>query len=324
MSGAACRPYRGTEDLAGMAAANARLRTRLGLLEGINLAAMEHAYAHLVNSDPIADCRIAERDGDIAGYARTEWHDLADGDRVYDMTIVVEPAAWDQGLADTLLAWGEERLRVTAETRPRDRRAWYAAFAYDGDRETVGALLGRGYAAVRWDAEMLRPDLLDLPPVVVPDGYAFRVPEDDELPAVFELMVAAFDEHWGEYDAGDQRFDDWAGDPRFRRDLIVVAWHGDTPAVCLSNFLEPAPDGTIRGYLESLATHPDHRRRGLGRAAMAEGLRRLRDVGATSAWLGVDTDNDNRALVLYESCGFRVVSGGATYRKPFAWEATHP
>jgi ribosomal protein S18 acetylase RimI-like enzyme len=144
-----------------------------------------------------------------------------------------------------------------------------------------------------------------------------RIPEEEELPAVFAMMVAAFDEHWGEYDAGDQRFDDWAGDPRFRRDLAVVAWSGDAPAACLSNFLEPGPDDTIRGYLESLATHPEHRRRGLARAVFGESLRRLRDAGAGSAWLGVDTDNPNRALALYESFGFRVVSGGATYRKPF-------
>ncbi len=138
------------------------------------------------------------------------------------------------------------------------------------------------------------------------------------------MMVAAFDEHWGEYEAGDQRFEEWAGDPRFRRELTVVLWHGSTPASCLSTFLEPAPDGSVRGYLESLATHPDHRRLGLGRAAMLLGLHRLREAGATSAWLGVDTDNPNRALALYEACGFHAVSGGATYRKPFIEEDDQP
>ena len=318
MNGTTYRPYRGPGDLAGMASASARLRTRLGLLDGVNLAAMEHHYAHLVNSDPLADCLVAERDGITVGYARVEWHDLTDGDRTYDTTTIVEPAAWGLGIAEAFLEWGEARLRVIAGTHARDRRSWYSAYADEGDAESVSALEGRGYAAVRWDAQMLRPDLLDLPPVDVPAGYVIRVPEEDELLAVFDMMVAAFGEHWGEYDAGDQRFEDWAGDPRFRRDLIVVAWLGDTPVTSLGNFLEPAPDGTIRGYLESLATHPDHRRRGLGRAAMAESLRRLREAGATSAWLGVDTDNRNEALTLYEACGFRVATRSATYRKPFA------
>lgn len=317
MNGVTYRPYRGTVELAGMAAANARLRARLGLLEPIDLAAMEHRYTHLVNSNPLADCLIAERDGVTVGYVRTEWHDLIDGDRVYDITAVVEPAAWGLGVADAMIAWGEARLRETSLGLSADRRCWFATYAYDGDEETIPALLARGYEAVRWDAEMLRPDLLDLPEVVIPDGYALRAPLEAELPGVFEMMVEAFAEHWGEYQAGDQRLDDWVDDPRFRRDLVVVAWHGDQPASVVGNVLEPQPDRTVRGLLDAVATHPDHRRRGLARAAIAHSLRLLLDAGAVSAYLGVDTDNHNRALALYESCGFRVATRSATYRKSF-------
>lgn len=311
------RPYRGTEELAGMAAANARLRARLGLLETSDLAAMEHRYSHLVNSDPMSDCLVAARDGVTVGYARIEWHDLTDGDRVYDITTVVEPAAWGLGVADALFAWGEARLRQVSHSLAADRRCWFATYTYDGDEEAIPALLARGYEAVRWDAEMLRADLLDLPEIVVPDGYSLRTPSEAELAAVFEMMVVAFAEHWGEYQAADHRLDDWVEDPRFRRDLVVVAWRGDTPASVVGNVLEPRPDGTVRGLLDAVATHPDHRRRGLARAAIANSLRLLRDAGAASAYLGVDTDNHNRALALYESCGFRVATRSATYRTPF-------
>lgn len=34
--------------------------------------------------------------------------------------------------------------------------------------------------------------------------------------------------------------------------------------------------------------------------------------------LGVDAQNPNGALQLYESCGFRVTNRGASYRKPLA------
>lgn len=315
MIGVTCRPYRGTEDLAGMAAANARLRTHLGLLEPVDIVAMAHRYTHLVNSDPLTDCLVAERDGVTVGYARTEWHDLVDGDRVYDVTAVVDPTAWGLGVADALFAWGEARLREISHGLPADRRCWFTAYAHDGDEEIIPTLLARGYVDVRWDAEMLRPDLLDLPEVVVPNGYALRSPSQAELPAVFEMMVAAFAEHWGEYQSADHRFDDWVEDPRFRRDLVVVAWHGARPASVVGNVLEPRPDGSVRGLLDAVATHPDHRRRGLARAAIAESLRCLRESGATSAYLGVDTDNHNRALALYESCGFRVATRSATYRR---------
>ena len=51
-------------------------------------------------------------------------------------------------------------------------------------------------------------------------------------------------------------------------------------------------------------------------------MRRLRDAGATRAYLGVDTDNQNRAYALYESCGFHVATSSTSYRKPFTPEAT--
>ncbi len=324
-SGIAYRPYRGLADVAGMGAANARLRQSVGLLEPIDVPAMEHRYTHLVNSDPMTDCVIVERDGTTAGYARVEWHDLTDGDRVYESILVVEPAASGLGITDALLDWCEARLREIAAGHETTRRSWYGSFVFDGVAELEASLLAHGYEAVRWDAEMLRPDLEHLPDVVVPDGYAIRAPSEAELPVVFEMLVLAFAEHWGEYEAEEQRFDDWVDDPRFRRDLVVVAWApGDRPAAAVLNLLEPAPDGSVRGLLDGVASHPEHRRRGLARACIAASLRLLRDEGATSAYLGVDTDNHNRALALYESCGFRVASGSASYRKPFDGQGSRP
>ena len=48
------------------------------------------------------------------------------------------------------------------------------------------------------------------------------------------------------------------------------------------------------------------------------------DEGATSAYLGVDTDNHNRATALYESCGFRMASQSTAYRKPFSRQEPAP
>ncbi len=281
---------------------------------------MRHRYTHLVNSDPLVDCLVVERDGATVGYGRVEWHDLVDGDRIYDQTTVVQPDAWGLGVADALIDWAEARALELAAAHPTDRRSWFAAFAYGGDREVEGAVLARGYAAVRWDAEMLRPDLDDIADVPLAAGYELRVPTVEELPAVFAMAVEAFAEHWGQYEAGEQRLDEWVDDPHFRRDLTVVAWLGDEPAAMVTNVLEPGVDGRLRGLLNGVCTHPRHRRLGLARACIAESLRLLRDAGATSAFLGVDTDNHNRAAALYESCGFHVVSSSASYRKAFPLE----
>jgi mycothiol synthase len=316
MSRVTLRPYRGLDDLPGMGAANARLRHLVGVLDPIDIAAMAHRYTHLVNSVPLVDCLVAERDGVTVGYVRVEWHDLEDGDRLFDITSVVDPAAWGDGATDALLDWGEQRVRDVARTLPADRRSWFGNWVFEGDAELTSAMGRRGYEAVRWGAEMLRPDLEAIDHVPVTPGYMLRSPEPAELPAVFDMIVEAFREHWGEYDAGEQRLDEWTDEPRFRRDLVVVAWRGSEPAACVTNFLTDGPDGSVRGLLASVATHPGHRRRGLARASIAESLQRLRASGATSAYLGVDTDNHNRAVELYEACGFRIASSTTTWRRP--------
>jgi len=59
-------------------------------------------------------------------------------------------------------------------------------------------------------------------------------------------------------------------------------------------------------HILNLAAHPHRRRRGVGRALLAEALRRAREEGAGAAWLEVRPSNTD-ALKLYESFGFMEV-----------------
>jgi GNAT superfamily N-acetyltransferase len=263
-SGVTYRRYRGPEDLAGMAEANQRLRTRCGQLEPVDLEAMQHRYTHLVNSDPLVDCVVAERGGRIVGYTRTEWHDLTDGDRVYDATVLVEPDAWGLGVTDAFLDWSEARLRETARTLPDDRRAWLATGIFDGHDELAASLAARGYHQMRWDAEMVRPTMDDLPDVPpLPEGYAIRPVRLEDMPAVSAMVVEAFREHWGETEASGDELSEWIESPRFDIELISVVWHGDEPAACVSMQVHDHADGGVIAYVDGVSTHPAHRRRGL-------------------------------------------------------------
>ncbi len=278
---------------------------------------MRHRYTHLVNSDAREDCIVIERDGVTQGYARMEWHDLADGDRLYDATLLVGAGALGHGRRRRWRCGGWRTARPSWPPRnPTDRSAYLGHYLFGGDTEAESALLDAGYEACRWEAELLRPDLEDIGPEALPEGYEIRIPEADELQRVFEMYVAGFQEHWGQYEDAEQHIEDWLESPHFRRELEVVVFRGDEPASAVSNQLEPQPDGSIRGLLDAVATHPGHRRLGLARAAINHSLRLLRDAGATSAYLGVDTGNHNRAMQLYESCGFRQASSGTNYRKP--------
>ena len=61
------------------------------------------------------------------------------------------------------------------------------------------------------------------------------------------------------------------------------------------------------GGIFGLGVLPEHRGKGLGRAILLEGVRRLRAAGAKEVMLQVATENKN-ALHLYESCGFKTTS----------------
>nr|MDQ2999218.1 GNAT family N-acetyltransferase [Chloroflexota bacterium] len=53
-----------------------------------------------------------------------------------------------------------------------------------------------------------------------------------------------------------------------------------------------------------VGTHPDFQGQGLGKAVMAEGLRRMQAAGMRRAVVGFDPNNA-AALALYTSMGFR-------------------
>jgi predicted N-acetyltransferase YhbS len=61
-------------------------------------------------------------------------------------------------------------------------------------------------------------------------------------------------------------------------------------------------------YIEPVATDPDYRRKGLGRAVVVETLRRVRSEGAATAHVGSD-------VPFYRSMGFDVTSHTDFYVK---------
>jgi ribosomal protein S18 acetylase RimI-like enzyme len=87
--------------------------------------------------------------------------------------------------------------------------------------------------------------------------------------------------------------------PLYRRDLdlVAVAPGGEFASFCTVWF----DDVNRMGVFEPVGTAPAHQRRGLGKAVMCEGLRRLKHLGATLATVG---SYSNEAGALYASLGF--------------------
>ena len=80
--------------------------------------------------------------------------------------------------------------------------------------------------------------------------------------------------------------------------------------------LIPFRDNGKRIFLiANVATHPDHRRRGIGRALTERVMKQARDKKASALWLHVRDDNPG-AVKLYADLGFREVVRRTTWTAP--------
>jgi ribosomal protein S18 acetylase RimI-like enzyme len=95
-------------------------------------------------------------------------------------------------------------------------------------------------------------------------------------------------------------------------DLVMLAPDGTVAAFCTAWF-----DARHRiGICEPIGTLAAHRQRGLAKALMYEGFRRLRTLGATTVSLGHSTSNVAGAR-LYESVGMSVFDQESLWQKDF-------
>jgi GNAT superfamily N-acetyltransferase len=287
------RAYCGASDLPGMTAAANRQVDRDGDGEYLTVAGMAAQYEHLQRCDPDRDIVVADDpDGAVVGYARTMWEDLAEGFRQYWLVVNVDPSI--PGLEIGLLDWIERR-------------------ALDP------LLMERGFAPRMFYAAMVRPDLADIPDAALPEGLEIRAVEPLHLRQIWEADIEAFRDH---NDYVEQTEKDWE---RFRADAKVdttlwqVAWSGDIVVGQVRthfNAEESERSGRRRGWTEDISTRREWRKQGVASALIAASLRQLRSLGFDEAALGVDTDNPNRALRVYESLGFEIVHRGALYERP--------
>ena len=312
------RHFAGPRDYPGMAGANMAARRAVGVDEAVTVDTLANQYAHLTNSDRDRDLVIVELDGRIAGYARVEWSDQNDGSRTFDQICIVDPIVRGRGIGSALLAWGEERAREIAGQHPVDCPQWHGADLWDGDDRGVRLVRRHGYEPVRTFFFMVRPTLDGIAPAVVPEGFALRPVDRDALRLVFDASGKAFRDHWGSVDDDEASFERFVGDPRTDPSLFVVAFAGEEVAGAVLNVIDDEENAMFdrrRGLLDSVFVRRPYRQRGLGRALVLRSLEVLRERGMTSASLGVDSENPNAALHLYEACGFERIRSSTAWRK---------
>ncbi len=190
------------------------------------------------------------------------------------------------GLEEEMLDLVEQRL---AETKPDGSRR-LEVWAFDEDDLRTDLLARRGYQRGEWPEVIHRRWLAQpIPAAPVAAGYTVRA-LGDGLELLERCYASGLGFHEGDIRiAVDNRNNPgWYHDiqelPLYRRDLdiVAVATDGSIAAFCTAWF----DDVTRSGVFEPVATVPAHQRRGLGRAVITEGLRRLQRLGAVVASVG--------------------------------------
>ena len=227
-----------------------------------------------------------------------------------DMTIArIEAAAAedaDPALMPSMVGWG---LGLARAAGAQLAQVWRAA-------GTSGWLRDLGLEPVRPWLRMDRSLAVALPSVEPVAGYRLLDP-DAIPPGVWgDVFNHSFADHWRFVPRADEQLR--SGPPELS--LMAADSAGNPVAITLCEVeehqvdLRPQPVGIVG----SVGTLPAHRRRGLARWLVSEGLVRLRAAGAATASLYVDGKNQNRAADLYTNLGF-----GVTFDTT-VWEATFP
>lgn len=302
--------FRGSEDLPALAAVRAAVRQ---VEDGVWMPGPDTV------TDPAEQtpfCLLAEVDEQVVGYTWMDWWEEVDGTRLYLLLGWVVPAWRRRGVGTAMLRRQEEQAAVFAAAHTGPGVAMLGGNADEDQPGTRALLLANGYQVaftVVWMARDLTAGPAEFTEPVLPAGIELRPVRPTHHPWIHRAIEESF--------AADRTghlprtFAEYRYDVRERQSdttLWTVAWDGDEIAAVVIN--EIRPDGT--GLTPWLAVRAPWRRRGIGRALMVNGLRRLSERGVASTALTTVAENPHHSMAFYRSLGYRVTRRQPRYRKP--------
>jgi mycothiol synthase len=266
--------------------------------------------------DKAKDLRLWENEsGELVGFGYlwiTEPNEVIDG----FLNFYVHPDVRGGDLETQIIDWSEARMRQVKQERSFPVKLRVAA--RDSETNRMMILENNGFVCDRYFFNMERSLAEPIPEAQFPPGFRLRCmnPEED-VEAWVDLHNESFLDHWNFHPLTVENLQHWLKEASYRADLDLIAVTGDNTFAahcsCHINADKNARMGRKRGVVGILGTRREYRRMGLGKAMLLAGLHRLKEAGMDTARLGVDADNPNGALRLYESVGFSKVRTSINY-----------
>jgi ribosomal protein S18 acetylase RimI-like enzyme len=235
-----------------------------------------------------------DRPGELAA-----WVVFSPGWNAFDLFI--HPDWRSSHWMDVLARWTIQRLEglIDAGDGKQIRTLWVSP----NDQLLVECLEKLGFLMTDvTNLDLERSVVEPIPEIELPVGYQIR-----PLAGESELVQRAIAQHMAfgsslELDRYIERYRRFMGSAAYADALDLVVLTPEKQVAAFSIWwLDPA---NRLGHLEPLGTHPAFQRRGLARALILDGLRRMQAAGMTR--VNVCTEGDNLpAQALYRATGFQ-------------------
>ncbi|BAZ14807.1 Mycothiol acetyltransferase [Calothrix sp. NIES-4071] len=303
------RPLRGDEDLPAIANLINACNDVDRLDDGTSVQELREEF-DMPSVDKARDLQLWEdENGILIGFGDlwiTEPSEVIDG----YLSMYVHPAARGKGLETEIIEWADIRMREVKIERNFPVKLRTGARSTQTER--IKLLENNGFTTDRYFFRMERNLNEPIPEAYFSDGFALRFMNgEQDIKAWVNLYNNSFIDHWNFHPITVEMLKHWLKESSYRNDLDLLAVTADNSFVaqcyCYINLESNARTGRNEGHVGILGVRRGYRKIGLGRAMLLSGLHRLKQAGVDTARLGVDADNPNGALRLYESVGFQKV-----------------
>lgn len=259
----------------------------------------EYMHTHpYLDESALSRIGIWEVDGEIVGVAHYEW-------KLGEAFLQFHPHY--AHLKPVMLDYAEKNFCKEL----KDDHKELHVFVNDFDLQLEKEIRERGYVRdPREDRPMAEYRVPDPFPLIrIPDGFRLKsLAEDNDLHKINRVLWRGFN-HPGEppEDEVDGREKMESGQ-NFKKELKIVIEAADGNFVSFCGMWFEAQNSIA--YVEPVATDPDYRRMGLGKAAVLEGIRRCAVLGAKTAFVGSNQ-------LFYQAIGFQQVFSSNCWKKIF-------
>lgn len=306
------RPYAGLADLAQMKAIVTAGR-RAHRFSGIHRGDLDWwIFYDPSGALPEQKIRLWSRDGhDIAWTIAN----LEDDD--FDMALLPDyrGSAEEAYIIDTMIAWTTEvALRKPVRINPSTGETippTITTYANLDETTRIARIEGHGLVGEDHIVNLAQDIRGPLPEPVLPKGFYFleRMVEDHAALRA-EVHFDAFRPTSRMTPAYYRSFMLHAPDYDPTLDIVTVAPDGRFAAFAMAWI----DDALKMSEFEPVGTRYEFHRRGLGRATLLEGLRRLKARGVETALVSTGAEEDGN-IAFYRACGFEIVNTVRAYEK---------